>query len=318
MSAPTVSVIIPTYNRAPLLPRAMDSIIAQTCTDWEIILVDDGSTDDTPVVAARYEQQLGHRLTVIRQPNAGSSAARNRGIDAARGEFIAFLDSDDEFLPRKLERQLELFRRCPQLGLVYCDSSYINLQGARQASVFDTKAPQARRVSYREVAPGLCLCDDSFFTHLLTNYFVSTISGLVRRDVLGSAIRFPVGYAYAEEWMFYLRVARRAPAGFVNEPLCLHHFTAGSLSRRNVATNLAERLRLLNLMAAEFGSLGGKVRRILRQHLSHAHHQLAFHAHRRRAHREAARQFARSFRFAPRFGTLVNALHAGLAGLRPT
>lgn len=316
MSAPKVSVIIPTFNRAHLLPRAMESIRAQTCTDWEIILIDDGSTDDTAVVANRFQRQLGERFTFIQQPNTGSSAARNRGLDAARGEFVAFLDSDDEYLPRKLERQLALFGLCPQLGMVYADSSYINLRGVRHSSVFDTKAPQARRVPYREIAPGLCACADSFFQHLLTDYFVSTISGLVRRAVLGASIRFPVGFAYAEEWMFYLRVARHAPAGFVNEPLCLHHFTEGSLSRRDPAANLAQRLRLLNLMSTEFGPLGGRVRRILRKHLSHAHHQLAFHAYRGRRHREAARQFARAFRFEPRLTTLVDALHAGLAGLR--
>jgi len=316
MSAPKVSVIIPTFNRAPLLPRAIDSIRAQTFTDWEIILVDDGSTDDTAQLAQRYAGQLGDRFQYIHQSNAGSSAARNRGLDAARGQFVAFLDSDDEFLPQKLERQLELFDRCPQLGLVYCDSSFITLQGVRRASVFDTKAPQARRVPYRQIAPNLCLCTDTFMTHLLTDYFVSTISGLVRREILADQIRFPVGYAYAEEWMFYLRVARVAPAGFVNEPLCLHHFTAGSLSRRDPAANVAERLRLLELMRSEFSDLGGTARRILRKHLSHAHHQLAFHAHRRRSHREAARQFVHSFRFEPRLTTLLDVLQSTLASFR--
>ena len=120
MSTPAVSVIIPTYNRAALLPRAIRSVVNQTFTDWEIIVVDDGSTDDTDSVVgpafqpvndrlesrshSEFGEQLGSKLVVIRQANAGSSAARNRAIDVARGRFIAFLDSDDEYLPDKRER----------------------------------------------------------------------------------------------------------------------------------------------------------------------------------------------------------------------
>ena len=107
MSEPTVSVIVPTYNRQPLLPRAIDSVVAQTFGDWEIVLVDDGSTDSTREMADRYSHQLGDRFVYIPQPNRGASAARNRGIDVCRGRFVAFLDSDDEFLPTKLG-QLEL------------------------------------------------------------------------------------------------------------------------------------------------------------------------------------------------------------------
>ena len=132
MSEPTVSVVVPTYNRAELLPRALDSIIGQTFSDWEIVLVDDGSIDGTSELAATYERQLGSLFRFIRQDNQGSSAARNLGIDESRGEFVAFLDSDDEFFPTKLERQLELFRRRPKLGFVYSDYTFVELDGAQE------------------------------------------------------------------------------------------------------------------------------------------------------------------------------------------
>jgi len=109
-----VSVIIPTYNRAQLLPRAIDSVLAQTVADHcDIIVVDDGSTDDTPAVAASY----GDRVHYIRQPNRGAAAARNLGIRASDGEFVAFLDTDDEWLPDKTARQLEALCRWPQAVL---------------------------------------------------------------------------------------------------------------------------------------------------------------------------------------------------------
>ena len=187
MNRPTVSVVIPTYNRAALLPRALESVIAQTFLDWEIVLVDDGSTDETESVAADYANRLGSRFIHLRQDNAGSSAARNRGIDAARGEFIAFLDSDDEYLPRKLERQIRLFELCPELGLVYSDYAFIDSDGVRHESVFDTKGRLAREVPCTTVGSNLRVCDGTLFDTLIRGYFIATIVGMVpavgsRRD----------------------------------------------------------------------------------------------------------------------------------------
>ena len=92
MTGPTVSVIIPTYDRETLLPRALDSVVAQTFDDWEIVLVDDGSTDNTKAVADRYARRLGDRFVYTRRSHAGCAAARNCGIDISRGRFVAFLD----------------------------------------------------------------------------------------------------------------------------------------------------------------------------------------------------------------------------------
>ena len=102
MPRPLVSIIIPTRNRAALVPAAIDSVLCQTCRDFELIVVDDGSADATPEVLRTY----GSRITCVRIDPSGPSAARNRGIEAARADLIAFLDSDDRWLPRKLERQM--------------------------------------------------------------------------------------------------------------------------------------------------------------------------------------------------------------------
>ncbi|MBI4716879.1 MAG: glycosyltransferase family 2 protein [Planctomycetes bacterium] len=278
MNAPTVSVVIPTYNRAELLPRALDSVAAQTFGDWEIVLVDDGSTDETPAVVAQYAARLGRRLRCVRQNNAGSSAARNRGIEESRGTFLAFLDSDDEFLAPRLARQLELFSLRPELGLVYCDSAYVDLSGVQHDSVFNDKGPMARRVPCDGVAPGLYVARGSLFDWLIRGYFLSTIMGLVRREVLGSTIRFPEGRRYAEEWLFYLQVARACRAGFVDEPLCVHHFVPGSLSRSDPRRNTQERRELLRAVLATFPDLGGAARRIVHGHLADACRQMGFDA----------------------------------------
>lgn len=114
--APTVSVVIPAYNVAWCVRKAVDSVLAQDWRDFEVVVVNDGSTDDTAAVLATY----GHAIRVVDQPNGGMSNARNAGIRAARGEFIAFLDADDWWLPAKLGRQVALMRERPQLGFCSC------------------------------------------------------------------------------------------------------------------------------------------------------------------------------------------------------
>ena len=119
-ASPQVSVVIPSYNRATLLPRAITSVLAQTFSDLECIVVDDGSTDQTTQVVAGFQDP---RLRMVRLPgNGGYSRANNIGIRLARGELIAFLDSDDEWQPEKLERQMARLRECgdPGATVVYC------------------------------------------------------------------------------------------------------------------------------------------------------------------------------------------------------
>ncbi len=104
LKQPLISVVIPTYNRAGTITKAVSSALAQTYREIEVIIVDDGSTDETPAALAEF----GNRIRVIRQNNTGPSTARNRGAAEARGEYLAFLDSDDVWLPEKLERQVQL------------------------------------------------------------------------------------------------------------------------------------------------------------------------------------------------------------------
>lgn len=122
---PLVSVVIPTYNCARYLPYALDSVFNQTYPHYEIIVVDDGSTDET----ARVLQAYGDRLRPMHQPNQGVAMARNNGIEQARGEWIAFLDADDVLLPHKLQAQLAVAAENPTLGLIHSGWHRVNAQG---------------------------------------------------------------------------------------------------------------------------------------------------------------------------------------------
>jgi len=109
---PAVSIVIPAFNASWCIRRAVDSVLAQTFTDFELIVVDDGSTDETAEILRSY----GDALRVVSQPNGGMSCARNAGIRIARGRYIAFLDADDRWLPAKLERQVKLLDDRPALA----------------------------------------------------------------------------------------------------------------------------------------------------------------------------------------------------------
>jgi glycosyltransferase involved in cell wall biosynthesis len=147
---PRVSVVIPTFNRSAWLVEAIESVCAQTFRDLEIIVVDDGSTDDT----AQRLKALGRMDKPVRylsQENSGPSAARNRGIDAAQGEFVALLDSDDRWLPVKLERQMDVLARCPEVDVVYTGFAYMDESGMRLAAEQQWEPPPRRGTLYEDL-----------------------------------------------------------------------------------------------------------------------------------------------------------------------
>jgi glycosyltransferase involved in cell wall biosynthesis len=133
---PIVDVIIPAYNAAKYLPAAIESVMAQTFEDWRIVLVDDGSTDNTGEVVAPFAEQLGPKLKYIKQANGGLPAARNAAIRNSSAEFLALLDADDIWLPNRLAKSLKSFENRPQVGLSHGFISRIDTEGA----VIDTFA----------------------------------------------------------------------------------------------------------------------------------------------------------------------------------
>ena len=135
---PKVDVIIPAYNAARYLPAAIESVITQTFEDWRILLVDDGSTDNTAEVIAPFLAQLGPKLRYIRQANAGLPAARNTAIRNSSAEFLALLDADDVWLPRRLSESLKRFEGRPQVGLTYGFNDRIDQEG-RVIDTFDQR-----------------------------------------------------------------------------------------------------------------------------------------------------------------------------------
>lgn len=295
-SRPTVSIVVPTYNRARYIGRMIDSVIAQTYEGWELIIVDDGSDDGTADIVAGFKDRLGDRLIYLEQDHAGCCVARNTGIEASRGRYVAFLDSDDEYLPRKLERQMALFDLRPDLGLVFCDFSYVDLDGRHVSSVFDTKSKIVRRIPFQAVAPRMHVCPANLFDYLVCEYFIATIVGVVRRDALAANIRFFEYNHYSAEWLFYLEIVRRARAGYVDEPLCLHHWVEGSITRTSSTRNFIYRRRLLREMRERFADASPIARREIKCQLADTCRQLGMQSYREAEYSPAMHYFAEALR----------------------
>lgn len=196
-----VSAIIPTYNRRDLVLRAIDSVLAQTRAVAQIIVVDDGSTDGTREALA---QRYGDRIQYVWQANAGVSAARNHGLSLARGRYLALLDSDDEWLPEKTQRQVEWLDARPEFGMVLCDVLRVNADG----SPID-------RFRRREQLPE----DGQVLRWVLRNPALAPVSAMLRRTVYEQVGGFDASLRTAEDLDFHLRIAQRFPIGVVDEPL---------------------------------------------------------------------------------------------------
>ena len=143
-----VDIIIPAYNASRFLPAALESVEAQTFKDWRILLIDDGSTDDTAVVAAPYRDRLGERLHYISQPNAGLPAARNTALRHASAEYIALLDADDVWLPERLAESVKSLDGNSEAGLSYGFVSRVDADGVL-VSTHDELKPEAEEAGSR-------------------------------------------------------------------------------------------------------------------------------------------------------------------------
>jgi glycosyltransferase involved in cell wall biosynthesis len=206
-----VSVVIPTFDRCALLPRALSSVAAQSRPACEVIVVDDGSNDDTWKVVRGRSRQIRY----LRQEHSGVSTARNRGVAAAGCRWIAFLDSDDEWLPEKLERQMDALARQP--GLQICHSDEIWIRDGRRVNARRHHRKHGGRV----------------FEHCLPRCAISPSSVLLERTLLQQSGGFDEALPACEDYDLWLRLCARHPVLLVGDPLIVKYGGhADQLSRR--------------------------------------------------------------------------------------
>ncbi|MBI5250933.1 MAG: glycosyltransferase [Desulfomonile tiedjei] len=199
---PLVTVIIPTYNRALLVRRAIRSVLRQTFPDFEVIVVDDGSDDSTPEVLDRF----GRSIKWMSQKHSGVSAARNTGIEQANGRLLAFLDSDDEWRAEKLARQVALFKKCRKTSFI-CHTDEIWKR--------DGKVVSQKKIHRKQ--------GGSFFERALELCLISPSSVMISRSLLDEVGWFDTELIAAEDYDLWLRITAFHEVDFVPEPLVVKH-----------------------------------------------------------------------------------------------
>ncbi len=213
-----VSVIIPAYNKADYTCRAIDSVLAQTYSPIELIVVDDGSTDDTPQRMMAY----GDRIVYIRKPNGGACSARNAGIRIAKGEFIALLDCDDLYLPEKIALSVKQLQSHPELGFVHTKAYLIDRED-QTVGLYQRPENQIQgRIAQR----------------LIFGNFICNSTVVVRRNCFEKVGHFDETIFTPADWDMWLRLAEQYPAAYLDLPLTKYRVTDNYIFNR---LELAER-----------------------------------------------------------------------------
>ena len=221
-----LSIIIPTYNRAYIISRAIQSVLNQTYRDFEVLVIDDGSTDNTSEIVKSFNDK---RLRYIRHgENRGVAAARNTGIMSAEGKYIAFQDSDDEWFPEKLEKQMAVFTTTsPQIGVMY--TGFLLIEGNTKTRIPSSKVTKK---------------EGNIYNSLLRGNFVSPGASIVKRECFTKAGMFDEHYVPLEDWEFWLRISRHYHFKCVDEPLLITYHMPDSISSNQNAALRAHRLIL--------------------------------------------------------------------------
>jgi glycosyltransferase involved in cell wall biosynthesis len=196
---PLISVIIPTYNRGWIIKEAIDSVLAQDYVNFELIVVDDGSTDDTHDILNSYQKSF----LVLRQNNKGVSSARNRGLAAASGHFIAFLDSDDIWLPQKLSQQVDFFQSNPDALICQTEEIWI------RNNVRVNPRKRHKKPSGMIFEPSLSLC------------LVSPSAVMIKKNLFEEVGIFDETLPACEDYDLWLRVSCRHPVHLIDTPLII-------------------------------------------------------------------------------------------------
>ena len=292
----TVSVVIPTYNCAPRLLRALTSVAAQTYRDVEIVVIDDGSTDDTSDRVAQWMAQSGANVRYVRQTNAGPAAARNHGMRLASGEAIAFLDADDEWRADKLEKQMPLLKG--DVGLVYCSNSFVDSNGAPMKNY-------VRRIGLHRgdiVLPLFC------------EFFLLTSAVVISKTAYDAVGEFDEQLAVGEDYEFFLRLARKFHADYSPEELLVRCVRPDSLSRLDYAKDARNDIATLSEFLRENPDFARQYRAVIAGRMARYRYDFGYRLLAENRRDEAIRELWSSWRTRPTLAaskTLVRALMTG-------
>jgi glycosyltransferase involved in cell wall biosynthesis len=228
--SPLISVIIPTYNREKLVGEAIASILTQRLQDFEILVIDDGSTDSTLKVLS----QLRYPIKVLKSNRNGPAKARNIGIQEARGDYIAFLDSDDLWEPNKLQRQLTYLRRFKHIPFVYTNVRFREKNQIKRKTLFDDVVPLRKHL----------------LPALVSGDAICTSTVMIKKQIFDEVGLFDERLKIHEDQDLWNRISSRYTLGHINEPLCIMRLDTAEnrlLASDNIAHYISESKKYLDI-----------------------------------------------------------------------
>lgn len=243
-SVPLISVVIPSYNSARLLPETLESILAQDVRELEMIIVDDGSTDDTANIIRPY---LNSRVRYLHLENSGGpSRPRNVGIRHARGRFIALFDSDDVMLPGKLQNSLHAFERAPSSGFLCTDFSCMDEHGEVFLESWLSKYERFQRLPKQSIGDHAYLIRQPIaYDYLVRHNFVGTSSVLIRRDIFDDVGYFDETLKNGDDGDMWFRILSRYDVVYLDKPYHHYRVREGSVLRRDPLKSVPYRIAVL-------------------------------------------------------------------------
>lgn len=304
----TVSVILPTHNRAYIVSEAIQSVLCQTYPNFELLIIDDGSSDNTDEVVARFKDR---RIRLIRHGgNLGVSAAWNSGLQHCSGELLAFLASDDLWKPKKLDAQVGFLARHPELGGVFSDLEW--LTGRRRVASMLSEYPVfSGLVGQGCSEQGIALSRRSLYVCLLEEMAVKLQAAMLRRDCVDRIGPFPACWRSGEDWEFLLRFARLYALGYLPYPLTVQRTLADSTL---VRYKKLDALCLMERFIAEGRSLRGdpEASAAVRRGIARFANEVGYQCLKEGDRRGAFGAYYRGFKESGDFGQLVRCAGAML------
>ncbi len=277
-----VSVIIPTYNHSQYVCRAIDSILAQTYKDYEVIVVDDGSTDGTREVLSKY----GNKINYIYQENKGLPSARNTGIKASTGEYFVFLDADDYISPKALEIEVRFLENHPQIGWVYSDYYCVNKKGNILA--------QFSKGITSDITPP----EGMVFKRFLQGNFVPINAVMIRKRCVNDVGFFDESLTSYEDGDFWLRVSAKYELKYINEPLAFQRMYAASM-RTDLVRLRINTIQVINKICRLYPDLTLIYKNKINKNLADIHNYLGFEYYHQGKLKEAKSELLSSVRYYP-------------------
>lgn len=275
-----ISIVIPTYNCSSYIGEAIESVLAQTLCEHEIIVVDDGSNDATEeIVKRRYPM-----VRYVRKEQGGVSSARNLGIATACGQYIAFLDADDIWEPGKLKKQIDLFKQRPELGMVFAENSTFD----RNNNIVDKGFNKRNRLLKGDVVKNIFL-----------RSYVTTSTVVVKQGVFDAVGVFEELLHAGEDDNMWMRIAMKYPIDLIDEPLVRYRITAGSLSRthQNLMSGVKKHIELIQTKYLDLYDRLGQA--AIKQKYFVVHFDEAYHCFDLKLYQEARTFFRKSMQYKP-------------------